>query len=95
MQLFSRRRIEAFRKTFSTEEGKEVLHFLAKETNAYDPTHTVGDPYQTAFNEGRRAVYNHIISLIGANPELLELHFKQMESAAQLEQVRSRGDIYG
>jgi hypothetical protein len=85
--MFTRKRIEAFRATFNTTQGKEVLHYLAKEVKAYDPTHVVGDPYQTAFNEGRRAVYNHIVSILGANEELLELSFKQQESVRQLQQI--------
>lgn len=93
MMLFSRKRVEAFRRLFETEDGKFVLKCLAKEVRAYEPILASNDPYLTAFNEGRRAVYNHIVSVIAANPELLEMSFKKEESNEQLRKILSEGGI--
>lgn len=49
--------------TFSTDAGKRVLEDIRK--GFQDKlSHCPGDPYETAYREGRRAVYLSIVSLM-------------------------------
>ncbi len=66
------KRIKSYYNTFCTEAGKTVLKDLKKmfDVQSYIP----GDPYATAFNEGRRSVLNEIMSTLrlSKHPELFE-----------------------
>lgn len=64
--------IHSYQLVFSSIEGTEVLHDLAKVCGAYTSSHST-DPYTTAFNEGKREAYNHIIRMIERNMELVNL----------------------
>ena len=77
--------ISLVKSVFGSEEGREVLQLLAKKCGAYTTSHVVGDPTQTAFNEGRRSVYTEITTLIGMSPEVLERLYHQDESTHQLQ----------
>lgn len=62
---------ENYIKTFDTEEGKKVLLDLASVCRFKEPTFNK-DPYITAFQEGLRAVYLHIITIREMDIEQLE-----------------------
>lgn len=51
----------AYRNTFNSPEGKKVLADLKRFCRALNSSHTPGDPYTTAFLEGRREVWNRIL----------------------------------
>lgn len=44
--------------------GRLVLADLARYCHALETTFVAGDPHQTALNEGRRDVLNHILELL-------------------------------
>ena len=79
-----KRRVDIFKSVFNTTNGKEVLHHLARFSGAYSMTHVTGDPLQSAFNEGKREVYNHIIRLLETNEELMHKQYHQQVGEDQL-----------
>jgi hypothetical protein len=65
-----------YKKTFETEEGKKVLKDL--ESVCMSNTTTFNkDPYIMAFQEGARAVYLHITTVMNIDIENLELFNKE------------------
>jgi hypothetical protein len=62
-----RKTVEAYRDCFTTEAGKSVLRDMAR--SYHNNTTFTGDPYQSAFNEGRRSVYLDILHLVEAANE--------------------------
>ncbi|MGE0736044.1 MAG: hypothetical protein AB7G15_17135 [Alphaproteobacteria bacterium] len=58
------RRRAAYRRLFQSPHGEAVLADLKRFCRAATPTHTPGDPYTTAFLEGRREVWNRIVAHI-------------------------------
>ncbi len=48
--------------------GRTVLADLASYCNVGSSSFVPGDPQQTAFNEGARDVYLHILEMSGLNP---------------------------
>jgi len=59
----------AYKRTFATDEGQIVLEDLMLSTGIISGSSFVpGDPYHTAFNEGRREVVNRIIESINVDP---------------------------
>ncbi len=59
----------AYKRTFATDEGQIVLEDLMLATGVISgSSFAPGDPYQTAFNEGRREVVNRIIESINIDP---------------------------
>lgn len=61
-RLLQRR--EAYRRVFQGPHADVVLADLKRFCRATAPTHTPGDPYTTAFLEGRREVFNRIQSFV-------------------------------
>ena len=51
----------AFKDLFSTPEGKVVLQHLFISLKMGESTFVSGDPYTSAYNEGKRSVYVEII----------------------------------
>ena len=45
---------------------------LIKTAGYWNPSHTPGDPYQTAFNEGQRRIIGRIIKMSNMSPEEIE-----------------------
>lgn len=93
----ARRVIAAYRKrraiatayigVFGSPEGKMVLHDILRAGGILEPAHQPGDPYQTAFNDGRRSLALHIIErLRWSEGELEELALEQ--TAERLAQAR-------
>lgn len=46
-----------------------VLRDLARYCNATCSSFAPGDPYQTAFGEGQRDVFNHVLGVLGLRPD--------------------------
>lgn len=62
--------ISQYKKTFSSVEGRAVLHDLMRGNFVLDKTTFVpGDPYGTARNEGHREVVVKILSILKMDPE--------------------------
>ena len=59
----------AYRRTFNTEDGAQVLRDL-KRRFSFETTTFSGDPYETAFNEGQRAALLLIIRMLSDQKEL-------------------------
>jgi len=59
-----------YKAVFGTEAGKRVLEDLKRWCHVLWPSFT-GDPYETVFNEGKRAVYLHIQSMLELDVEEL------------------------
>ena len=60
-------KVEAFKRTFGTEEGQKVLNELAIFCHQNKPLAVAGDPYATFWNDGKRCVYleiKHWIDLV-------------------------------
>lgn len=78
------RRTNAYKTIFNTPEGQEVLKYLAEEAGAYRPSFVPGDPYQTAFNEGKRQMYSHITGVINQNEEVIRRALQQEQESMQI-----------
>ncbi len=78
------RRTKCYKSVFKTLEGQEALKFLAEESGAYRPSFVSGDPYQTAFNEGKRQMYNHIIGILNQDEEVIRRALQQEQEQMQL-----------
>jgi hypothetical protein len=58
----------AYRNVFTADEGRQVLADLARYCRAGCTSFVAGDPHQTAFNEGARDAFLHIVELAGLTP---------------------------
>mgnify|MGYP003109118211 CR=1 FL=1 len=58
----------AYRRTFNTEDGEQVLSDLKKRFS-FEATTFSGDPYQSAFNEGQRAALLLIVRMLSDEKE--------------------------
>lgn len=56
--------MEAYQSVFTNPKGKQVLDHLCRHCFLGDTTFVVGDPYQTALNEGSRRVILSILSIL-------------------------------
>jgi hypothetical protein len=64
----------AYRNTFAGDDGRRVLADLARYCRFGATSFVPGDPHQTAFNEGARDAFLHVIELAGVAPgEIAEL----------------------
>jgi hypothetical protein len=59
----------AYRRTFNTDDGEQVLSDLKKRF-AFETTTFSGDPYQSAFNEGQRAAVLLIVRMLSEEKEI-------------------------
>jgi len=59
----------AYRRTFNSEDGEQVLSDLKKRF-AFETTTFSGDPYQSAFNEGQRAAVLLIVRMLSEEKEI-------------------------
>ncbi len=78
------KKVATFQRLLATDDGKEFLKYISEESGAYRPTFSE-DPYETAFKEGKRALFNHIVSLTNISPATIQ---KQIQSAHEEEQLR-------
>lgn len=76
-------RTKTYKKVFETPEGKEALKFISEECGMFRSSFVPGDPSHTAFNEGKRQVFNHIMGILNQDPELVR-------KAIQVEQNREQ-----
>ena len=58
----------AYRRTFNTDDGAQVLSDLKKRFS-FETTTFSGDPYQSAFNEGQRAAVPLIVRMLSDEKE--------------------------
>lgn len=65
--LFKRQK--QYKGTFSTPEGEAVLKDLLKFCMYDSPTYVIGDPHQSAYNEGMRRVALRILSIMDMDKE--------------------------
>lgn len=56
--------IKAIKRLFQTEDGKFLLSYLATITEMSKTSFTVNDPYQTSFNEGKKAVFLNLLKVL-------------------------------
>jgi len=54
----------SYRRTFGTDDGKQVLSDLKKRFAFETTTHVSGDPHQSAFLEGQRASVLLIVRML-------------------------------
>ena len=89
MSIFTRylRRTKLYKKKFSDKEGQELLRFLAIEAGAYTQSFVPGDPYATAFNEGKRHLYSHIIGVMNIDEEVIRKAIIAEEKEIRLQQM--------
>lgn len=78
------KRAEVYKKIFESEDGKALIRSLEAEIQPYRMQHTAGDPYQTAFNEGRRSVYNHILFITQQDPRVIHRYIQQYKEQEEL-----------
>ena len=52
-----------------TPRGRAILADLAHYCRVGQTSFVAGDPHQTAFNEGARDVFLHVVELVGIAPE--------------------------
>lgn len=79
--LLRRKEIQkAYRQVFNTEEGKQVLSHLMKNSFITRSTFVAGDPHQTAMNEGSRRVVLSILAFINKDEKEMQ---KQIEQELQ------------
>ena len=65
---------DSYRAVFNTKDGERVLEHLVKVGFLDTTVHTPGDPYDTAFKEGKRSIVISILRFIERDPrELLRL----------------------
>lgn len=64
-------RDKCYKKVLDNDHGAEFLRWLARECQAYSPTYAPDNPTQTAYNEGKRQVYLHIVGILQQDPHLL------------------------
>lgn len=56
-----------YNKVFSSEDGEKVLLDMIRSTGVMDPS--IGlDPYQTYFNEGKKAIIYDIVRMVEFDP---------------------------
>lgn len=57
----------AYQRLFETDNGATVLRDLAQEAGALQTSMHAGDPHLTSFNEGKRALFLHIVQKLRWN----------------------------
>jgi hypothetical protein len=71
--------LESYKSSFDGIYGKKVLFDLMKESGFLSPAHTVGDPYTTAYNDGKRSVLLFILKQLNTSTEDILNLIKQGE----------------
>jgi hypothetical protein len=83
--LFKRRKkdpaaiIKSYSTVFDTPEGKKVLADLCSNGFIDTPSIDVNNPYQTAYNEGRRSMALHILNALQITNESLQRMYNKNE----------------
>ncbi len=63
--------VEAYQDAFHGTQGTLILKDLAAYCRFNETSFTAGDPYSTAFNEGARDAYLHILEMLHMDPQTL------------------------
>lgn len=61
----------AYERVFATPEGQRVLHDILRAGGILAIAHVAGDPFATAFQDGRRSLALHIIDQLRWNEAAL------------------------
>lgn len=75
--------INAYKEVFGGEAGKTVLHDLMKSTYFLETTFDA-NPQIAAFNEGRRSLVTHIMSILKIDTKQL---YNQMKEQEEIEKM--------
>lgn len=62
---------------FTSYKGKKVLWSLMKFSGFMAPSHTIGDPYHTAFIDGQKNMILHILNKINSDEEKLMKYIEE------------------
>lgn len=80
INIWGREKAERARKAYALAfasdrpEAQAVLRDLAAYCNAANTSFVPNDPHATAFNEGRRDAFNHVVEMLGLAPaDIVEL----------------------
>lgn len=80
------KRLQAYRRLFSTDDGKLVLEDLMK--SCYVKGSVVGkDPYETYYNEGARSVVLRIMQTVGITEAQIKQIAEEMDRREEEEQL--------
>ena len=66
-----KKRLADYRTIFKGPQGERVLADLCHRHGIFDPCHVPGDPYSTAYNDGRRSVVVDLLRYLGTDLERL------------------------
>lgn len=66
--------VEAYQEAFKGEQGRQILKDLALYCKFNETSFTPEDPYTTAFNEGARDTFLHILEMLHISPQSLIQH---------------------
>jgi hypothetical protein len=69
--------IQAYKSVFKSEDGQKVLWDLMKLNSFMQDSYVQGDPYSTAYNEGRRSVVLYILQKINENTQRLQKRYEE------------------
>ena len=72
-----------YKAVFESPVGQKVLWDLMKFTGFLSPSHTIGDPYSTAFNDGQKNTILHIMKKLKFDQEKLQ---KQIDEGIEDDQ---------
>ena len=67
-----KKRLADYRTIFKGPQGERVLADLCHRHGIFDPCHVPGDPYTTAYNDGRRSVVVDLLRYLGTALERLD-----------------------
>ncbi len=67
-----KKRLADYRTIFEGPQGQRVLADLCHRHGIFDPCHVPGDPYSTAYNDGRRSVIVDLLRYLGTDLERLD-----------------------
>ena len=67
-----KKRLADYRTIFKGPQGERVLADLCHRHGIFDPCHVPGDPYSTAYNDGRRSVIVDLLRYLGTDLERLD-----------------------
>lgn len=77
--------ISNYQTVFNSHVGGKVLWDIMKQGNILNVSHTAGDPYATAFEEGRRSLALFILEKLKTDTKKLEQQFNNAETLEDIE----------
>lgn len=70
--------LNAYKAVFGTEDGMAVLYDMMKTSSMFGTTFDQ-NPYQAAFNEGRRSFCTQLVQMLQLDEKKLRQHMQQQE----------------